>query len=65
MVIDDLRLSENLLVEFNDEGVVLKARDEVGRGKRFGMDGVIELSDSEADALAKGVFARQFEPESD
>jgi hypothetical protein len=65
MVIDDLRLSEHLLVEFNDEGVVLKARDEVGRGKRFGMDGVIELNDSEADMLAKGVFARQFEPESD
>lgn len=55
---EELKISDHLLVETSDEGFVLKARDEVGRGKRFGMSGEIELNEQEADRLAKWVFAR-------
>lgn len=63
MVSSELRLSEYLLVENDDtkDEIVLKARDEVGRGKRFGMSGEIELEREEAEAFAKWVFASEFD----
>lgn len=61
MVDEKLKISDQLLVESNEEGLILKARDEVGRGKRFGMSGEIEINEREAERLAKWVFARDFE----
>lgn len=65
MVTDQLRINDNVLVEQNDEGYVLKFRDEVGRGKRFGMDGTVPLGESAAETFAKWVFAQQIEIDSE
>lgn len=58
MVTEEIRLSKYLLAKNDEESgeIVLKARDEVGRGKRYGMSGVIEMDEAEAEAFAKWVF---------
>ncbi len=58
MTSEKFRVSEFLQAEGTDEGLTIKAREEVGRGKRFGMDGEIEMSTDEALTLAKWIFAR-------
>lgn len=59
---EELRVSEHLRVEREEENqFVLKARDEVGRGKRFGMSGEITMEEEEAERLAQWIFARQLE----
>lgn len=57
------RLSDHLRVEQADDGMVLQAREEVGRGKRYGMDGEVEMTDKEAERFAKWVFAHDLESE--
>lgn len=58
---EELRVSEYLRVERGDENqFILKARDEVGRGKRFGMSGEISMDEREAEKLAQWIFASQF-----
>lgn len=52
------RLSSQLRAEQTDEGFVLRAREETGRGKRFGMDGEISMTREEADTFAKWVFTQ-------
>lgn len=61
MADDQFRVSEFLRVDKTDDGFALKAREETGRGKRFGMDGEISLSHEEAERLAKWVFAQDLE----
>lgn len=63
MLEQEIRLSEYVMAENDneDEGIVLKARAEAGRGKRFGMDGEISLSSDEAETFAKWVFAHGLE----
>lgn len=63
MVENEIRLSEQLLAENDNEDseIILKAREEVGRGKRFGMSGEISMDTTEAEAFAKWVFANDLE----
>lgn len=63
MVTERFRINDKLLVEQNENGFALKQREEIGRGKRFGMDGTIHLGDSEAETFAKWVLAHQIESE--
>lgn len=52
------RVSDHLRAELTDDGLVLQARDEVGRGKRYGISGEISMSRDDAEAFAKWVFAQ-------
>lgn len=61
MAEDKYRISETLRAEREDDRLVLQARDEVGRGKRFGMSGEIDMSHEEAEVFAKWIFAHDLE----
>lgn len=61
MAPNNLRLSDYVRVEQNDDALVLKAREETGRGKQFGSAGEIALDEEEAELLARWVFARGFQ----
>lgn len=47
------RLSDYLRIEETDGGYRLSAREEVGRGKRFGAAGSIEITPVEAAGLVR------------
>ena len=50
---DRERLSDYLRIEETDAGYRLSAREDAGRGKRFGTAGTIELSPVEAAGLVR------------
>lgn len=56
---DKFQVNDLLRIESNGSALQLKAREEVGRGKQFGTAGEIELSESDAETLAKWILGRQ------
>lgn len=61
MPADVIRLSEFVRVKEQDGEFTLQARDEAGRGKRFGTSGEFALATDEAQRFAKWVFARELD----
>lgn len=60
-------ISDYVRIEETDEGYRLSARDEIGRGKRFGTAGKIDLSPNEAAEIVRWLIVnldeRAFEQE--
>lgn len=58
MADDEFRPSEYIRVVKNDDEVLIQAREEAGRGKRFGTEGEVALDTQEAEQAAKWILAR-------
>lgn len=62
MAADEFRPSEHVRIVEHDDELVLQAREEAGRGKRFGTNGEVAMGPTEAERLAKWILVRDLEP---
>ena len=58
---EEFRPSAYIRVVENEDEMLIQAREEVGRGKRFGSNGEVALDPKEAERAAKWILARSLD----